>query len=87
LSTHHPDVICFDLTKPDIDGVEVLWRLRADPATRDIPVVVVTSRPLDVADRSALRDLGADVLPKDRVSREAALAAVDTAMRLAGKAA
>ncbi len=82
-----PDVICLDLSMPDIDGVEVLRRLRADPLTRDIPVIVVTSRLLDEAAHRTLRELAADVLPKDRVSREAALAAVDAALRLAGKAA
>jgi PAS domain S-box-containing protein len=40
---HLPDLILLDLHLPDIDGREVLRRLRADPATASIPVVVVTA--------------------------------------------
>jgi signal transduction histidine kinase/CheY-like chemotaxis protein len=76
-----PDLICLDLGMPDIGGAEVLRRLREDPGTRDIPVVVVTAAPLGDADRRQLGELSAHVLTKDAVSREQVLAAVDAAMR------
>lgn len=38
-----PDVILLDLNLPDIDGEEVLHRLRADERTRHIPVLVVSA--------------------------------------------
>jgi two-component system, response regulator len=38
-----PKVILLDLKLPKIDGLEVLRRLKADPATSIIPVVVMTS--------------------------------------------
>jgi signal transduction histidine kinase/CheY-like chemotaxis protein len=82
-----PDVICLDLGIPDLDGTEVLRRLRADPDTRDIPVVVVTSRHLEELQLAALRELDAAVLAKDAVSRETALAAVDAAIRSAERSA
>src|SRR5215470_343814 len=37
-----PDVIFLDLGLPDMPGSEVLRALRDDPATRDIPIVIVT---------------------------------------------
>jgi CheY-like chemotaxis protein len=37
-----PDLVLLDLTLPDISGEQVLARLRADPATRAIPVIVVS---------------------------------------------
>ena len=38
-----PDLILLDLHLPDIPGWEVLETLRADPATRDIPVVIISA--------------------------------------------
>jgi CheY-like chemotaxis protein len=38
-----PKVVLLDLKLPRIDGLEVLQRLKADPRTRAIPVVVLTS--------------------------------------------
>ncbi len=43
LSDPRPDLILLDVMMPDMDGYEVLRRLRADPATRDIPVIFVTA--------------------------------------------
>ena len=40
---HKPDVILLDLHLPDMSGLDVLGRLRADPATTSIPVVVVSA--------------------------------------------
>lgn len=40
---HRPDVIVLDLHLPDLTGREVLHRLRADPRTRDIPVIVASA--------------------------------------------
>ncbi len=38
-----PKVILLDLKLPKIDGIEVLRRVKSDPRTRTIPVVVLTS--------------------------------------------
>ncbi len=46
----HPDIILLDLGLPDIPGDEVLRRLKRDPYTAQIPVVVVSGEP-DAADR------------------------------------
>ena len=40
---HRPDLLLLDLDLPDLPGEEVLRRWRADPATRAIPVVVVSA--------------------------------------------
>jgi CheY-like chemotaxis protein/anti-sigma regulatory factor (Ser/Thr protein kinase) len=40
---HHPDLILLDLHLPDMRGDEVLRGLKDDPATREIPVVVVSA--------------------------------------------
>ena len=38
-----PDLILLDVMMPDMDGYQVFEQLRADPATRDIPVIFVTA--------------------------------------------
>jgi CheY-like chemotaxis protein len=43
----HPQMILLDLNLPNIDGLEVLRRVKADPRTRHIPVVVLTASKFD----------------------------------------
>jgi CheY-like chemotaxis protein len=38
-----PDLITLDLALPNLDGHAVLQRLKADPQTRDIPIVVISA--------------------------------------------
>lgn len=40
----HPDLVLLDLMMPDMDGWEVYQQMKADAATRDIPVIVVTAK-------------------------------------------
>jgi two-component system, cell cycle response regulator len=59
-----PDLILLDLMLPDVSGIDVITQLRADPTTRDIPILAVTS----ISDRTlrvqALRAGADDVLTK-----------------------
>ena len=54
-----PDVVLLDLMLPDISGKEVCRRLRADPRTREVPVVMLTARGEEM-DRVEGFEVGAD---------------------------
>jgi CheY-like chemotaxis protein len=47
---HKPDLILLDVVMPKLDGFEVLTRLKDDPSTRDIPVIMLSnlSEPSDI---------------------------------------
>lgn len=55
-----PDVVILDLNLPKLDGFEVCKRLKADPATAKIPVVMLTADFTSVGDASRGVDAGAD---------------------------
>jgi PAS domain S-box-containing protein len=43
IRAHRPDLILLDMHLPDIDGMELLRHLKADPGTAEIPVIVVSA--------------------------------------------
>lgn len=53
----HPDLVLLDVVMPVMDGLQMLERLRADPTTRDLPVIALSGR-LDVHTVERLRTLG-----------------------------
>lgn len=54
-----PELVLLDIKLPGIDGLEVLRRLRQNPHTRRLPVVMLTSS-VEETDRLASYDLGAN---------------------------
>jgi signal transduction histidine kinase/CheY-like chemotaxis protein len=72
-----PEVIFLDMAMPGMHGDEVLERLKADPATRAIPVVVVTSHEIDDSLRSRLSGRARAILQKKDISIESLARALD----------
>jgi signal transduction histidine kinase/ActR/RegA family two-component response regulator len=85
LAATRPDAIFLDVVMPDLTGFEVLERLKADPVTRDIPVVVYTALGLGVHDRARLGE-AVSILRKSTSSRVADRAAIEDALVKAGVA-
>lgn len=65
-----PDVITLDIMMPGMNGFEVLSRLKQDPQTRDIPVIIVTSKSLTNEERRDLEMSSRGILSKHASSRE-----------------
>jgi two-component system, OmpR family, phosphate regulon response regulator PhoB len=72
--TATPDLVVLDLMLPEMDGLEVCRRLRADPATAAIPIIMLTAK-ADEVDRVVGLEMGADdyvakpFSPKELVAR------------------
>ena len=75
-----PDLMLLDVMMPEIDGLTVLRRLRSDPATANIPVIILTARSL-AEDRVKGLDLGADDYITKPFDLEELIARVRTVLR------
>ena len=58
-TSEQPDLILMDLTLPDINGEEATRRLKADPATKSIPVIALTANAM-ATDRERAIAAGCD---------------------------
>ena len=73
-----PDLVVLDLMMPGIDGYEVCLRLRTDPVTAHIPVIILSAKSQS-RDQQTGFEVGADdfltkpVLPSELVNRIEAL--------------
>lgn len=59
LQNHCPDLITLDIMLPGMDGIEILKKLRSDPATERIPVIMASAKGAEY-DKVLGLDLGAD---------------------------
>lgn len=78
-----PNIIILDLGMPDLSGFEVLAKLKENPRTASIPVIIHTSRVLDDSERVLLRD-AAGIVSKEHSSRELLLESLANAFQSAG---
>src|SRR5579862_5928549 len=59
VADHRPDVVVLDVMMPKIDGIEVVRRMKADPATAGVPVLLLSAR-AQAKDVTAGIEAGAD---------------------------
>jgi len=74
VKTAVPDLVVLDLMLPELDGLEVCRRLRRDPGTASVPIIMLTAKS-DEVDRVVGLEVGADdyvakpFSPKELVAR------------------
>ena len=90
IPSFEPELLIVDLKLPELDGFEILKRLRRDPKFSYIPVIVITSQD-ELSDKLKAFELGADdylvkpFQPEELVARMGILARRGRAMQMAQK--
>ena len=75
VKAQRPDLILMDIQLPVLDGYEATRRLKADPDTQSIPIIVVTSYALS-GDETKARESGCDAYVTKPYSPRALLAKI-----------
>lgn len=81
LATTHPALMVLDVHLPDLLGTEVVRKLKADPATRSIPVLQLSASFTEESDRAVGLDAGADAYLTEPVATELLLATIHALLR------
>ena len=72
VQAHTPDLVLMDMAMPVMDGLEATRRLRAEPAWRELPVILVSAN-ASGADKSRCLAAGANAFVAKPVDRSALL--------------
>jgi two-component system cell cycle response regulator DivK len=75
VARQRPDLILMDIQLPIMDGYEATRRIKSDPKTRAIPIIVVTSYALS-GDETKAREVGCDAYVTKPYSPRALLAKI-----------
>ena len=78
-ASERPDLILMDLNLPEIDGWEATRRLKADPATREIPIIALSAHAM-AGDREKALATGCDDFDSKPIEFDRLLAKIEQAL-------
>jgi CheY-like chemotaxis protein/anti-sigma regulatory factor (Ser/Thr protein kinase) len=64
IEAQRPDILLLDLIMPHLDGFEVIERLRENPQTHDLPIIVISAKELTAAESARLKKTVSLVMKK-----------------------
>ncbi len=68
--TQHPDLIILDLVMPEVSGFSVAYQLKHNPATNDIPIMIMTSMEIDEQTREQLEGFVVSLMKKSGFTKK-----------------
>jgi DNA-binding response OmpR family regulator len=86
ISVETPDLVILDLMLPELSGTEVASRIRTNPVTAGVPIIMVTAK-ADEVDQLVGLSVGADDYVTKPFSMKVLLARVEAVLRRAGEGA
>jgi CheY-like chemotaxis protein len=60
----HPDLIILDIVMPEMSGFDVAQELKQIPASRDIPIIILTSMDIDETEQAELSEFVSGLMKK-----------------------
>ena len=81
IEKNRPDILLLDLIMPRLDGFGVIERLRADPQTQGLPIVVITAKDLTESEAARLKETVRVVMRKQGFEGEKLVEEIRSALR------
>ena len=81
VASNRPDILLLDLIMPRLDGFGVIERLRANPETRDLPIVVISAKDLTAAESARLKETVTVVMKKQGLEGERLVDEINHALK------
>ncbi|MBI1805320.1 MAG: response regulator [Ignavibacteriae bacterium] len=69
-ASEHPDLIILDLIMPDISGFNVAFQLKQQQATRNVPIIILTSMEIDDDTREQMQGFISSIMSKSRFTKK-----------------
>jgi signal transduction histidine kinase/CheY-like chemotaxis protein len=80
IEAQHPDIVLLDLIMPYLDGFEVIERLRENPQTHDLPIIVISARELTQVESDRLKQDVSAIMKKQGFDGEKLVDEINTVL-------